>query len=249
LPEARFRLSATDLASLLGGYSELRFDEATQIAYVEEIETSPDDRHGDDDSPADVSQSEQADTETEIDDSVTPRVFGELVHRLCELRPPESQWADLMAQTLADEGAEVALTTDLQQRVRQHAQRGIDYVEQQARTNTVEQQYDELYVTAEFERGEIAGYIDHLLITPDEYHIIDYKTGSVDPAEVTADAEYYANQMKAYAIALHQQNSGRDIRASLVFTEVDEVWETTWTGDEIESIKASLSGELTIQPE
>jgi ATP-dependent helicase/nuclease subunit A len=170
-----------------------------------------------------------------------------MVHRICELRPPESQWEDLMVQTLTDEDAEIELTTDLEQRVRQHAQRGIEYVEKQARTATVEQQYDELYITAEFEQGEIAGYIDHLLITPDEYHIIDYKTGAVSPDELTSDAEYYANQMMAYAIALRQQNTGRDIRASLVFTDLDEVWETTWTADEIGSIEESLHSDLIVQ--
>jgi ATP-dependent helicase/nuclease subunit A len=245
LPEARFRLSATDLASLLGGYSELQLDEETRTAYVEEVEESPDDRHGEEDLSDDEQQPDREDTET--DDRVSPRVFGEMVHRICELRPPESQWEDLMVQTLTDEDAEIELTTDLEQRVRQHAQRGIEYVEKQARTATVEQQYDELYITAEFEQGEIAGYIDHLLITPDEYHIIDYKTGAVSPDELTSDAEYYANQMMAYAIALRQQNTGRDIRASLVFTDLDEVWETTWTADEIGSIEESLHSDLIVQ--
>jgi ATP-dependent helicase/nuclease subunit A len=244
LPEERFRLSATDLASLLGGYGELRFDEKTQTAYVEDIEESPDDRHGEEDLPDDEQRSEQEASGAGSAEGVSPRVFGEMVHRLCELRPPESQWADLMTQTLVDEGAEVDLTTDLQRRVTQHARRGIEYVEAQAADTTVEQQYDELYVTAEFEQGEIAGYIDHLLITPGEYHIIDYKTGSVDRTEVDEDAEYYANQMKAYAVALHQQETGRNVRVSLVFTDIGEAWETSWTADELGTIKDSLHADL-----
>jgi ATP-dependent helicase/nuclease subunit A len=243
LPAKRFRLSATDLASLLGGYGELQFDEETRTAYVEEIELSPDDRHGEKGLPDSEQPAEQEHTGTEADE-VSPRVFGEMVHRLCELRPPEPQWVDLMTQTLVDEGAEVELTPDLQRRVRQHAQRGIEYVETQAATTTVEQQYDELYVIAEFEHGEIAGYIDHLLITPDEYHIIDYKTGSVTAEEIDEDAEYYANQMKAYAVELSQQGSGRDVRASLLFTEVDEAWETSWTADEVERMEQSLHSDL-----
>jgi ATP-dependent helicase/nuclease subunit A len=149
-----------------------------------------------------------------------------------------------MIQTLVDEDADVELTADLQQRVSQHTRRGIKYVEKQTRNKPVEQQYDELYVTAEFERGEIAGYIDHLLITPDEYHIIDYKTGSVTSEEIDADAEYYANQMKAYAIALHQQGTEREVRASLVFTDIDEVWETSWTADEVKTIEESIHSAL-----
>jgi ATP-dependent helicase/nuclease subunit A len=149
-----------------------------------------------------------------------------------------------MTQTLVDEDAEVELTTDLQQRVSQHARRGIKYVEEQTASKPVEQQYDELYVTAEFERGEIAGYIDHLLITPDEYHIIDYKTGSVTSEKIDVDAEYYANQMKAYAVALHQQEAEKEIRASLIFTNIDEVWETSWTADEVEAIEESIHSDL-----
>lgn len=244
LPEPRFRLSATDLASLLGGYGEIQFDEETRTAYVEEIEESPDDRHREKDLPDDEHRTDQEQTAGESDEEVSPRVFGEMVHRLCELRPPDSQWADLMTQTLVDEGAAVELTADLQQRVSQHARRGIEYVEEQVASKPVEQQYDELYVTAEFEQGEIAGYIDHLLITPDEYHIIDYKTGSVTSEEIDADAEYYANQMKAYAIALHQQGTERDLRASLVFTDIDEAWETSWTADEVRTIEESLHSDL-----
>ena len=244
LPESRFRLSATDLASLLGGYGEVQLDEETRTAYVEEIEESPDDRHGEKDLPDDEQRADQEQTAGKSDGEVSPRVFGEMVHRLCELRPPESQWAGLMTQTLVDEDADVELTADLQQRVSQHTRRGIKYVEEQTRNKPVEQQYDELYVTAEFERGEIAGYIDHLLITPDEYHIIDYKTGSVTSEEIDADAEYYANQMKAYAIALHQQGTEREVRASLVFTDIDEVWETSWTADEVKTIEESIHSAL-----
>lgn len=229
---------------MLGGYGELQFDEDSRTAYVEEIENGPDDRHGKEERPDDEQQPEQEYVADESSEEVHPRVFGEMVHRLCELRPPDSQWTDLMTQTLVDEDAEVELTTDLQQRVTQHARRGIEYVETQAAPVTVEQQYDELYITAEFDRGEIAGYIDHLLITPNEYHIIDYKTGSVAPDEIDADAEYYTNQMKAYAVALHQQATGRDVRASLFFTDIEQAWETSWTADEVEELEGSLSSDL-----
>jgi ATP-dependent helicase/nuclease subunit A len=242
-PEARFRLSATDLASLLGGYGEVQFDEETQTAYIEETKQSPDHRHR----KKSLSGEQQTGVEHsdgKLDEEVSPRVFGEMVHRLCELRPPESQWTDLMTQTLVNEDAEVELTTDLQQRVTQHAQCGIEYVETQTAGATVEQRYDELYVTAEFEQGEIAGYIDHLIITPEEYHIIDYKTGSMTPEEIDVNGEYYTNQMKAYAIALDQQETKRDVRASLIFTDISEAWETLWTADEIAVIEESLRSNL-----
>jgi ATP-dependent helicase/nuclease subunit A len=149
-----------------------------------------------------------------------------------------------MKQTLADEGATVELSDGLQRRVSEHAQRGIEYVDEQTAEVEVEQQYDELYVTAEFDRGEIAGYIDHLIVSDDAYHIIDYKTGAVTPEEIEDDAEYYRNQMKAYAVALHQQQTDRPVRVSLVFTDINEAWETEWSKKEIKSMQENMASEL-----
>jgi ATP-dependent helicase/nuclease subunit A len=154
-----------------------------------------------------------------------------------------------MEETLVDEGTTVSLSPELQNRVNTHAQRGIDYVDEQTTDVDVEHQYDELYVTAEFERGEISGFIDHLIITSDAYHIIDYKTGDVTPEELEADAEYHENQMKAYAIALNQQETGRSVRVSLVFTTLDDAWEGEWSPDKIESIRKGIGKEIWGQSE
>lgn len=243
-PDVTFQLSATDLASFLGGYGELKMDEDTRTVFVATTEESPDDRHGEEEVATQESDEDRQEPESPTEEGVSPRVFGEMVHRICELRPPESRWSHLMEQTLADEDADVELTSDLQHRVNKHAQRGIDYIDEQTSATDVEYQYDELYVTAEFDRGEISGYIDHLILTPDEYHIVDYKTGAVTPEELEEDAEYYQNQMKAYAIALHQQKTERNVRISLVFTEIDEVWETEWTTTHIESIQEEIQRKL-----
>jgi len=241
-----FRLSATDLAALLGGYGNLEVDEETRTAFVEKQEDSPDDRHGEDDMAEQDGESEaELDSESVTGETgIDPRVFGEMVHRICELRPPESRWSNLMEQTLVDEDVDVELTSELQRRVSEHSQRGIAYVDEQASDAEVEQQYDELYVTAEFDRGEIAGYIDHLIVSDDAYHIIDYKTGAVTPEEIEEDAEYYQNQMKAYAVALHQQQTDRPVRVSLVFTDIDEAWEIEWNTAEIESMTENLESDL-----
>jgi hypothetical protein len=71
-----------------------------------------------------------------------------------------------MEQTLVDEGATATLTPDLQNRVSIHARRGMDYIDEQTDDVDVERQYDELYVTAEFEHGDISEFIDHLIVTP-----------------------------------------------------------------------------------
>lgn len=244
--DATFELSATDLAAYLGGYGELVLHEDTRTVVVETADDSPDARHGEPEGTAEnTDQPDRQPSESGAGDAtISPRIFGELVHRLCELRPPESRWSELMEQTLVEEGAAVELSSDLQARVSTHAQRGISYVESQTASVEVQQQYDELYVTAEFDRGEISGFIDHLILTPDAYHIIDYKTGEVTADEVADDAAYYTNQMKAYAIALHQQQTEREVNVSLVFTEIDDVWTTEWTTAEIDSMAERIQEKI-----
>jgi hypothetical protein len=132
LPELIFKFSATDLASLLGGYGEPQIDDTTRIAYVEEqTETkdavSPDTKHGE--PTPDPGDGDAPDQTTSVDQEIGPMVFGELVHRIRELRPPERKWPDLMAQTLVDQNADASLTTELQDRVSENAIRGIEYVD------------------------------------------------------------------------------------------------------------------------
>jgi len=246
-PEITFRLSATDWAALQSDYGELALDTESRMLYVEEVDPeSPDRRHGDE--SAKLQSGPERDTaEDESGQAVSDiksRIFGEMVHQLCELRAPEDRWAEIMRQTLAAEDASVELTPDLQARVRKHARRGIEYIQQQATAADVEQRYDELYVTAEFDRGEIVGYIDHLLVTPSAYHIVDYKTGDVTEDELADDAAYYAKQMHAYAVALAQQDATRSVRISLVFTAIDKDWTTELAPTEIESLQEDIETTL-----
>ena len=239
-PAWQFQLSATDFAALRGGHGEIRRNHDARTLHVEDVYETPDDRHGVDDGTAAAADTTQAAGQPERATDVEPRIFGELVHRLCELRPPRSQWPDLMQQTLAAEDATGPLTEDLRQRVAAHASRGIAYVDQQIEDVSVDQQYDELYVTAEFDNGEITGFIDHLVVTPEQYHIIDYKTGAVDETGIEEDAAYYQHQLKAYAVALHQQNPHRRVQASLVFTDPDQAWHTEWQTSELDEMEAAI---------
>ena len=50
--------------------------------------------------------------------------------------------------------------------------------------------------------------------------------------------------MRAYAIALNQQETERSVRVSLVFTTLDDAWAVEWSLDEIESIKKQISEEI-----
>ncbi|WP_435075271.1 UvrD-helicase domain-containing protein [Halorubrum sp. HHNYT27] len=237
-PPRSFAISATDLAALLGDRGTLQCDAATQTLYV--TADAEHDMSQETEAVTDASASTRSpETSSDTDGSVSPtasvdaRVFGEVVHRLCELRPPESKWPDLIHQTLVDESIAGNLTSDLLDRVETHARRGIEYVNTQAASGVVDQQYDELYITAEFDRGEISGFIDHLIVTPDAYHVIDYKTGAMTQETLAAEADYYETQLKAYAIALNQQDSDRRVRVSLVFTALDTAWETMWPPSEV----------------
>ncbi|WP_224338209.1 UvrD-helicase domain-containing protein [Haloprofundus halobius] len=251
--EAQFRLSATDLASLLADYGVLEFDEETRTLHVTAPDAQadiPEYRHAEDTPGADAAASEpqnQIDPRAEEGD-LDALHFGELVHRLCELRPPEAHWSSLIDQSLVDAGVDESLTPATEERVRAHARRGMAYVDEHT-SDEVEHQYDELYVTAEFDCGKISGYIDHLIVTSETYHIIDYKTGEVSPDKLDTDAAYYANQMKAYAAALHQQGTGRAVEVSLVFTALGDAWYHEWTPEEVETIEAEIAVAISARTE
>ena len=235
-PARQFQLSPTDLAALLDGHDSLRLDARTNTVYFE-----GDDEDTDRQDDAVGGDTTTGDTEGE---SLAPTTFGELVHRLCELRPPDDQWDDVIEQTLVAEGAEGELTDADRARVREHAERAMAYVDALHANHTVESTYDELYVTAEFDTGEVAGLIDHLVVTPEAYHIVDYKTNDIGPAAVPEKAAYYRTQMEAYAVALHQHNPDKRLTATLYFTTPAEPHRFTWTPSELATLTTDLETEL-----
>jgi ATP-dependent helicase/nuclease subunit A len=89
-------------------------------------------------------------------------------------------------------------------------------------------------------------------VTPEAYHVVDYKTNRLTAAEVPEKAAYYRTQMEAYAIALHQQDPERTVTATLYFTEPGEPHEFEWSSTELEEleartgrkIRATMSGDI-----
>lgn len=227
-PPVRFRLTPTQLASLFDEQGSLSLDEETRTIYFEGEDKDYD----------------TSGTEASHSEEVAPTVFGEIVHRLCELRPPEERWPDVIRQTLEDEDADQELTPELQRRVHVHVDRALSYVDKQVSNTSVEAQYDELYVTAEFEDGEISGLIDHLIVTPETYHVIDYKTGTLSIDELEEEAEYYRTQLEAYAVALHQQRPNADVQATLYFTDIGEPWSVTWDSEQLEKLSDRIQSEI-----
>ena len=65
----------------------------------------------------------------------------------------------------------------------------------------------------------VSGQIDRLVITPDEVHIIDYKTNRPPPTDPNDIPAVYRTQLQAYRDTLATIYPGRTIRASLLWTD------------------------------
>lgn len=93
---------------------------------------------------------------------------------------------------------------------------------------------DERRVHATLEDGETYGDIDHLIVTDETYHIVDYKTNKItDQGSLDEKVQHYKWQMLAYAVALYQNDSTRDVKATLLFTEVEEPRTFSWSSEEL----------------
>ena len=167
-----------------------------------------------------------------------------MVHRLCELRPPAEQWETVIERMHEAEDSDVELTDSMRRRVRDHATRAMEFVDELHGRHEIEFTYDELSVTATFDRGEVSGLIDHLGVTPDAYHVVDYKTNDITDAEVEAKADYYRTQLAAYAIALHQQDPDRDVLAALYFTSPEVSSKFEWDSAELDELHEQIADRI-----
>jgi ATP-dependent helicase/nuclease subunit A len=121
-----------------------------------------------------------------------------------------------------------------------HAEDAIRFVDDLEDSVTLEAAHDEYSVMARLEGSRIVGDIDRLLITPDQYHIIDYKTNDLSATTSDSLAAHYRPQMLSYALALFQHDPSRRIRASLRFTDAGVEEHFEWGPDELEEIKSEL---------
>ena len=240
-PDRRFVLSPTDLASLADGHGRLRLDERTNTVRYEHDEATaePDKETAERVDPVEADAGQD-----DASDALPATAFGELVHRLCELRPPDDRWDDVVAQTLVDEEVDRSLTDEEHDRVRDHAERAMAHVDALHADCEVEYTYDELSVTAEFDAGEVSGLIDHLVVTPQAYHVVDYKTNDITADELPEKAAYYRTQMEAYAVALHQNEPERTVTATLYFTTPDEPHRFEWTPAELATLTDEVEAEI-----
>lgn len=200
-PTQPIQLSATEFAKIAGGYvDDVEFDVGEP-------------------SPAPAAEDEPETEATEPDDRAA---FGDAVHRLCELRRPESEWGQIVEQTYREHDIDPGEAD--RDRIGEHARRGIDAVDDLHDGLADPLVYTELFVRATVDTGRVIGFVDHLAVTDDAYYIVDFKTSETTdrtPAEI---AERYWPQLEAYALALCQHDP-RPVSATLYFTDAAQAEE------------------------
>ncbi|AWB28398.1 UvrD-helicase domain-containing protein [Halococcoides cellulosivorans] len=169
---------------------------------------------------------------------LSPTTFGTVVHRLIELRPPRDEWPAFIRR-LSRMAGEDPTDTDLHDAV-DHATDAVEFVDQVEADVQLQAVYDEFSVGARIGDSRVVGDIDRLLVTPDAFHIIDYKTNDLSSKSTTDLADHYRPQMLAYALALFQHDPDRRVRASLRFTDAGIEERLAWDPDESSLIESDL---------
>ncbi|WP_232685670.1 UvrD-helicase domain-containing protein [Halobacterium zhouii] len=188
----------------------------------------------------DYDDTEPTTTGGTVPGGIPANVFGTIVHRLCELQPPEDEARSLVDQLLATAHQRGELvdkpTRDQLETIATSARERLTQVEDRVADliagTTVTAQHDEFQLTTEFtgipelnvDAVQVTGEIDRLLVTEDAYHVIDYKTdrpGVQDYDEfIEHQSQHHQPQIFTYAAALNQVDPSRRVHASLIFTEV-----------------------------
>ncbi|WP_331232423.1 UvrD-helicase domain-containing protein [Natronorarus salvus] len=194
--------------------------------------------------PAKESAATSAGEPTQTDyDGLSPTTFGTIVHRLCERRPPRSDRRDRVYQ-LSEGAGEKPTESDIEQ-ILEQTTRAIEHVDTYHASDSVLSTHDELSVRAQFEAHEIVGDIDHLIVTPESYHIIDYKTNSLSQRTSSELARYYWPQLEAYAVALNQNDPSKDVKLSLYFTEESTAETRVVPAAELHTLRTEIETTLT----
>ncbi|MFC6784895.1 UvrD-helicase domain-containing protein [Halobaculum halobium] len=255
-PERRSRpvqLSATNYAKIVTGYADdtgVSFDpgepDPTSLAAEnadDQSATEPVSYSTDDGSVTNAEETEE-DADTDSGEDGLAAAFGDAVHRICELDRPESEWGDIINE--AFEMHDIDPTRANRDEIITHSRRGLAAVQTLHRELQNPLTYNELFVRASLDVGAVIGYIDHLAVTDDAYYILDFKTSDTSARAPTEIAERYWPQLRAYAVALAQQDPReRDIHALLYFTDADQVERTKITPEEIGEIRTTIQETLT----
>lgn len=169
--------------------------------------------------------------------------LGTIVHRIAERRPDRDHWPEF-ARNVARRENETLANADLE-RILRDATRAIEFVDDHEAGLKDPTSYDELSVTARFDGVQVVGDIDHLVVTDEAYHVLDYKTNAVDTTGIDALADYYWPQLEAYATALNQSDPNREVHLVLYFTNCDEFRTRTLSLTDLDSLAVSVRDAIT----
>ncbi|MGM0718203.1 MAG: UvrD-helicase domain-containing protein, partial [Halobacteriota archaeon] len=180
----------------------------------------------------------ERDYDQDGDDDLHRGTLGTIVHRVAERRPDREYWPEF-ARNVATRENETLADADLE-RILRDAARAIEFVDDYEAGLENPTSYDELSVTARFDGVQVIGDIDHLVVTDEAYHVLDYKTNAIETMGVDALADYYWPQLKAYAAALHQSDPNREVHLVLYFTNCDESRVRSFALTDLDSLGASV---------
>lgn len=179
-------------------------------------------------------------------DQVDGKTIGTIVHALCELEPPRSQWESIIKRQV---DAPSELSASAVDAMIDHAAVGLAGVNALEAGHDVTSRHDEISVTLDHDTVRITGAIDHLTVTEDGYLVIDYKTDTLETAAVDEVSEYYLTQLLAYAGALiHDDDTAIQVTIALIFTETGQVLSTTLTEAEINELLSWAVTQLSSTP-
>ncbi len=222
-----FALSASDLSRIPAGTAKLqRHDEthqvtATSVTY--DSDYADEHNHSDRD-----------------DRNIPAAIYGDAVHQLCETRPPEQKRRHVIDQAIQEQHDRTPGLTDetypdsAYDAIKTAAAAAIHYLDDRHADLDVQQTHDEYYIELTLDTGTVSGFIDHLIVTPAAYHVVDYKTDRKPSAKTPTEflderAAHHQPQIQAYAAALSHQDPTRDVSATLYFTDIQDTytWEPT----------------------
>ncbi|MEF8894433.1 UvrD-helicase domain-containing protein [Halodesulfurarchaeum sp.] len=167
---------------------------------------------------------------------------GTIIHRIAETRLEESQWTHFAEDVARRNGEE--LTNPDVDRIQSHADHVINYLNDYESNLEISSIHDELSVAARFPEGRIVGDIDHLIVTSDTFHVIDYKTNDTTARSIEELAENYWPQMNAYAAALAQSDRNRSVKLVLYFVDKGEEKTRFYGPDRLKEVEAEIAENL-----
>ena len=234
------QLSPSAMTGLAEGSQELVTDEETKQIRAESVDQKRNQAESGGEAPA-----------------ISSAVFGQAVHRLCEMRPPRSEWPAFIRQicdeerSVGEDGENENLTEDVVVSIETAAERAVGFLDELHASDDVLATYDEFPIELSIPQGELRGYIDHLVVTEGAYHVVDYKTDRKPESEdiesfLERRGKHHEPQVLAYAAALSAADPERDVRVTLFFTDVDDgySWESEETSDGYEQTVGVIRSEL-----